>query len=69
MAVGDPGPAADRCQRTFVPARAAGYPCIPVTVKFQDCTGQKVVLLAMTYGELSTMAPLQAFHAPLLTAP
>jgi hypothetical protein len=31
--------------------------------------GQKVVLLAMTYGELSTMVPLQAFHPPFCTAP
>jgi hypothetical protein len=45
------------------------YPCVPVTAKCQDCAGQKVVLLAMTYGEVSTMVPLQAFHAPLLTAP
>ena len=46
-----------------------GYPWVPVTLKFQDCTGQKVVLVAMTYGELSTMVPLQAFHPPLVTAP
>jgi hypothetical protein len=57
LAVADPGePVAD-------------YPCVPVTAKSQDCAGQKVLLLAMTYGELSTMVPLQAFHAPLLTAP
>ena len=28
-----------------------------------------MVLLAVTYGELSTMVPLQAFHPPFCTAP
>ena len=47
----------------------SGYSCVPVTAKCQDCTGQKVVLLAVTYGELSTMVPLQAFQPPFCTAP
>ena len=37
--------------------------------KCQDWAGQKVVLLAVTYGELITMVPLQAFHPPFWMAP
>ena len=40
-----------------------------MTKNFQDCAGQKVLLLAVTYGELSTMVPCQEFQPPLLTPP
>lgn len=40
-----------------------------MTENFQDCAGQKVLLLAVTYGELSTMVPCQEFQPPLLTPP
>jgi hypothetical protein len=38
-------------------------------LKVQDWAGQKVLLVAVTYGELSTMVPVQAFHPPFWTAP
>ena len=44
------------------------YDPAPVRENVQLCDGQKVVLLALTYGELSLMLPVQLVQAPLLTA-
>jgi hypothetical protein len=46
-----------------------GYEPVPAREKYQLCDGQKVLLLAVVYGELSTMVPFHLVHPPFDTAP